>query len=73
MQVACFQRGIELVATRGGTYPHTDASVEVRRLFHQLRSKAIENFNEHFKAIFDSHADVPTKGEVATTRSHDLS
>ena len=71
MQAACHQRGMELVATRGrtqGVYPHTDIGVEVRRLFHQLRSKAIENFNEHFKTIFDSHADVPTKGEVATTR-----
>jgi hypothetical protein len=71
MQTACHLRGMELVATRGkqgGTYPHTDIGVEVRRLFHQLRSKAIENFNEHFKAIFDSHADVPTKGKVATTR-----
>ena len=71
MQAACHQRGMELVATRGrsqGAYPHTDNGVEVRRLFHQLRSKAIENFNEHFKAIFDSHADVPTKGRIATTR-----
>lgn len=71
MQAACFGRGMELVASRGraqGSYPHSDIGVEVRRLFHQLRSKAIENFNEHFKAIFDSHADVPTKGEVATAR-----
>ncbi len=68
MQSACFQRGMNLVATRGGKYPHTDAGVEVRRMFHQLRSKAIENFNEHFKAIFDSHADVPSKGRNATTR-----
>lgn len=71
MQAACHLRGMELVATRGrsqGAYPHADLGVEVRRLFHQLRSKAIENFNEHFKAIFDSHADVPTKGESATTR-----
>lgn len=71
MQAACFSRGMELMATRGraqGSYPHGDVGVQVRRLFHQLRSKAIENFNEHFKAIFDSHADVPTRGEAATAR-----
>lgn len=68
MKDACHLRGIELVATRGGKYPHADIGVEVRRIFHQLRSKSIENFNEHFKAIFDSHADVPTKGEKATVR-----
>ena len=27
-------------------YPHTDDGVEVRRVFHKLRSLAIENFNE---------------------------
>lgn len=68
MEVSCHLRGIELVATRSGNYPHRDIGVEVRRVFHQLRSKAIENFNEHFKAIFDSHGDVPTKGKAATTR-----
>ena len=68
MRSACQQRGMELVATRGGKYPHTDAGVGVRRVFHQLRSKSVENFNEHFKAIFDSHANVPTKGKVATAR-----
>ncbi|MGZ3644738.1 MAG: transposase [Ktedonobacteraceae bacterium] len=57
-----------LVATRYGTYPHTDDGVEVRRVFHKLRSTAIENFNEHFKGIFDGHGQVPTKGLVATQR-----
>jgi len=37
-------------------------------VFHQLRSKGIENFNEHFNSIFDSHCDVPTKGKTATSR-----
>ena len=68
MEQACHLRGMELVATRGGKYPHGDVGKEVRRVFHQLRSKSIENFNEHFKGIFDSHSDVPTKGKVATTR-----
>ena len=57
-----------LIATRRGAYPHHDAGVEVRRVFHQLRSHAIENFNEQFKAIFDVQGPVPTKGRVATGR-----
>ena len=57
-----------LVTTQYGRYPHTDAGAEVRRIFHKLRSLAIENFNEHFKGIFDSHGQVPTKGLVNTQR-----
>ena len=44
------------------------ARVEVRRIFHKLRSTAIENFNEHFKGIFDGHGQVPAKGLIATQR-----
>lgn len=65
---ACHQREIELITSQPGKYPHTGFGVEVRRLFHKLRSLAMENLNEHFKAIFDLHADVPTKGEMATQR-----
>lgn len=61
--------GRTLITTQHGRYPHTDDGVEVRRLFHQLRSHAIENFNEQFKAIFDSHGPVPTRGLMATRRS----
>lgn len=57
-----------LITTRRGAYPHQDDGVEVRRVFHQLRSHAIENCNEQFKAIFDAHGPVPTKGQVATQR-----
>jgi hypothetical protein len=57
-----------LVATRRGAYPHTDDGVEVRRVFHQLRSHAIENFNGQFKGIFDAHGSVPTRGLVRTRR-----
>jgi hypothetical protein len=28
----------------------------------------MENFNEHFKGIFDGHGQVPTKGLLATQR-----
>lgn len=64
----CAQRRRTLVATQRGKYPHTDDGVEVRRVFHQLRSHAIENFNGQFKAIFDCSRSVPTKGLLATQR-----
>ncbi len=53
---------------KNNPYPHHDAGVEVRKILHKTRSIAIENFNEHFKAIFDVHGSVPTKGRVATRR-----
>jgi hypothetical protein len=42
--------------------------VEVRRILHRLRHTAIENFNEHFKAIFDCHGPAPTRGRLDTAR-----
>lgn len=68
VQEACARGERFLVASRGGPYPHTDDGVEVRRIFHRLRSLANENFNEHFKTIFEVHGQVPTKGEVNTAR-----
>jgi len=65
---ACFLRGYPLVTTHYGKYPHSEAGVEVRRIFHKLRSTAIENFNEQFKAIFGAHDQVPSRGEVGTKR-----
>ena len=56
------------MASRHRPYPHTDAGVEVRRIFHELRSRTIENFNGQFKSIFDGQAQVPTKGLLDTTR-----
>jgi hypothetical protein len=64
----CLQTHRLLVATEYGAYPHLDEGVEVRRIFHKLRSLAIENFNEHFKGIFDGHGQVPTKGLINTQR-----
>lgn len=64
----CERTGRLLVTTQYGPYPHTDEGVEVRRIFHKLRSLAIENFNEHFKGIFDGHGQVPTKGLRNTQR-----
>jgi hypothetical protein len=64
----CAEDGRILVTSRYGRYPHTDDGVEVRRIFHKLRSTAIENFNEQFKGIFDAHGQVPTKGLINTRR-----
>jgi len=68
LRALCHLHGRELVATRRGKYPHKDIGVEVRRVFHKLRSVAIENFNEHFKGIFAAHEQVPTKGYINTSR-----
>jgi hypothetical protein len=64
----CQGTGRILVTTQYGSYPHTDIGVEVRRVFHELRSRTIENFNEQFKGIFDAHGQVPTKGLANTQR-----
>jgi hypothetical protein len=68
IRAACAAEGREVVATRRGKYPHRDDGVGVRRVFHELRSRAIENLNEQFKGIFDAHGQVPTKGLVNTRR-----
>lgn len=65
----CESQGRILVASgHRGAYPHTDAGVGVRRVFHELRSRAIENFNGQFKSIFDGGGQVPTKGLANTAR-----
>ena len=57
-----------LVTTKRAPYPHTDDGVKVRRIFHQLRSHAIEHFNGQFKAIFGCLGHVPTRGLRQTRR-----
>jgi hypothetical protein len=65
----CESQGRILVASgHGGEYPRTDAGAGVRRVFHELRSRAIENFNGQFKSIFDGQGQVPTKGLTNTAR-----
>jgi Transposase DDE domain len=64
----CDEQDQILVTTRRGAYPHTDGGVEVRRVFHKLRSLAMENLNEHLKGIFGVHGSVPTKGLRTTQR-----
>ena len=58
----CHARGIELVATRRGPHPHADGGVEVRRIFHKLRSQSIEPFNGLFKDFFGWQKNMPVKG-----------
>lgn len=64
----CWADGRILITSKRGAYPHADAGVEVRRIFHQLRSHAIENLNGQFKGIFDVGGQVPTRGLMATQR-----
>ena len=58
--------GRVLATPQRGGYPHTDDGVEVRRVFHELRSRAIENFSGQSKAIFGCLGAVPTRGLVPT-------
>jgi len=51
-----------LITNQRGAYPHTDPGVDVRRIFHKLRSKAIEPFNGLFKNVFEWGGQVPVKG-----------
>jgi hypothetical protein len=48
LRAECSRHNRELVATGRGAYPHADGGVEVRRIFHKLRSQAIEPFNGLF-------------------------
>lgn len=62
LRAECARHNRELVATRRGPYPHIDGGVEVRRVFHHLRSQAIEPFNGLFKNIFEWGGQMPVKG-----------
>jgi hypothetical protein len=45
-----------------GSRPHKDGGVEVRRIFHKLRSQSIEPFNGLFKDFFGWQKNMPVKG-----------
>jgi hypothetical protein len=68
IRMLCEEANRVLVTTQRGRYPHQDPGVEVRRIFHRLRSRASENFNGQFKDIFDCLGQVPTRGLIATRR-----
>ena len=58
----CEQSNRWLVGTRRGACPHHDDGVEVWRLFHQLRSQAIDPFNGVSKNILEWRTQMPVKG-----------
>ena len=62
LRAECSRHNRELVATRRGASPHTDGGVEVRRIFHKLRSQAIEPFHGLFKNRFEWSGQMPVKG-----------
>ncbi len=62
VRVLCEQTDRALVATQRGAYPHHDDGVDVRRIFHKLRSQAIEPFNGLFKNVFEWRTQMPVKG-----------
>lgn len=62
VHTACRLSNRFLVTTKPGPYPHTDAGSSVRKIFHKLRSAAIEPFNGLFKNLFEWQAQVPVKG-----------
>lgn len=69
LQAYCLQTGRILVCSRGNRKKLADdPGREVRRVFHKLRSLAIENWNEQFKSVFEGHSQVPTKGKTNTQR-----
>jgi hypothetical protein len=51
-----------LITSQAGPYPHKGDGVQVRQIFHKLRSKAIEPFNGLFKNVFEWQGQVPVKG-----------
>jgi hypothetical protein len=64
----CDDVAITLITSRRGPHPHRDGGVDVRRVFHALRSQSIENRDGQCKAIFDANQPVPTRGRMATRR-----
>jgi hypothetical protein len=69
LHARCAADGRLLVTPTRGPYPHTAGGLEVRRGFHQLRSRAIENVNGRFGGRFECLGQGPTGGPVATRRS----
>jgi hypothetical protein len=51
-----------LVATRRGPSPHHDGGAAVWKIFHKLRSQAIEPFNGSFKDVLEWRVKMPAKG-----------
>ncbi len=63
IESVCYRDNRILVASGRGPYPKEDLGIKVRQIFHLLRSKSIEPFNQLFKNVFDWHDKVPVKGQ----------
>jgi hypothetical protein len=68
LHAQCARAGRVLVAPHKGRRRADDPGRPARRVLHEVRSRTIENLNGQFKAIFDCHAQVPTRGLRATRR-----
>jgi hypothetical protein len=64
----CHRRGCELAAPRRGPSPHGNGGVEVRKIFHKLRSQAVEPFKDLFKNVFEWREKMPVKGLLRSQR-----
>jgi hypothetical protein len=62
LRLEAWQQGREIIATRPGPYPQRDGGAQVRRIFHKLRSLALEPFNGLFKNTFEWSGYLPVKG-----------
>jgi hypothetical protein len=58
----CQAQGCDLVATRRGPHPHRDGGADVRKLFHKLRSHALDPCKGWFKHIVEWRVKMPVKG-----------
>ena len=67
LQRRCERDGRVLVARRRGKKA-PNKGTPVRRVFHALRSPAIEDWHSQFRHIFDLSSQLPTRGLVATQR-----
>ena len=54
--------GREWVATRRGPSPHGEGGVKVRKVFHPLRSQAIEPCNGLCENVWEWRVTMPVKG-----------
>jgi hypothetical protein len=65
---ACGHQGRTLLASRWTPAPPDDPGKPVRAVFHALRHRTSETFNELVKDLFGLHGAVPTTGLVNTRR-----
>jgi hypothetical protein len=62
----CKEHRRRLITSQYGAYPHCDKGMELRRIYHKMRSQSIEPFNGLFKRIFTWRTQMPFKGLLRT-------